>query len=261
MAEQQRAVWRPVRQSPQPDSLPESGSGGASSNAKEESPSKRQKKDGEPKEKTKGKHLKGSRQHKGGADKTWTSKDPSIAAILGTMARMSLQNASRNRLALGAVMDVLLVPSEHVLAKEMNIEIRAHSSKAITMREALVANAEAPHMRTLGAPTATLAMTLLETLHSMDVGAVPRENLKTILDSAPTQEQLEEWFAFIKVQSCMDKAVAKIMVSMTTCPHRSAILAALRTAGVDVRHGPAPPGWLEDELAAWLPALDAACKK
>ena len=85
-------------------------------------------------------------------------------------------------------------------------------------------NAEAPQLRTPGAPTAMLAMTLIETLHSIDVGAVPRENLKTVLDSAPTQELLEDWFAFIKVQpSLSDKAVAKILVSMTTCPHRSAI--------------------------------------
>ena len=129
------------------------------------------------------------------------------------------------------------------------------------MREALANSAEAPPMRTLGAPTATLAMGFLEVLQGLDVGGVPRTDLKKITDSAPSQAQLEEWFAFIRVESCADQNTTKILLSMKTCPHRSLILLALRNAGVDVRSGPAPPGWLEDELAAWLPALDAACSK
>ena len=84
-------------------------------------------------------------------------------------------------------------------------------------------------------------MGLLEILQTMDVGALPRDNLKLITDSVPSQVLLEEWFAFIRVESCADKVTTKIMLAMTTCPHRSAILNALRIAGVDVRSGPAPP--------------------
>ena len=247
----ERASWRPTR-TPQQASQAEHGDGGAGTNADAESPTKKQKRDS-----GKGK-SRGSRQHKGGANKNWTSKDTNVAAIMNTMARLALQTAARNRLALGAVVDVALVLNEAPLAVEMQAEFQAHRSKAAAMRTALAENPQAAAMSTLGAPTATLAMTLLETLIQMDVGTVPRRGLEEILAAKPSKETLEEWFAFIKVERCADKTRTKLTLAMVACPHRSGILNALRIAGVDIRSGPAPPGWLEDELAAWLPVLESA---
>ena len=123
--------------------------------------------------------------------------------------------------------------------------------------------------------TAGLAVALMEAVTKMDdIGGAVRTELqkemKKLQEPAPTTEggmltqepavtkaMLEDWAAFIRIERCQDPDLMKLQVAPPRWPALDLIKKALVASGTArLMQGIAPAGYMEDELANWLRALE-----
>ena len=112
-------------------------------------------------------------------------------------------------------------------------------------------------------------MVVLETLITLDIGGRPKELIKSYLNQHQPEEpgqqptldrvDIEMVVAFVRVEKCTDKERSKVVIAMQNFELRQTIIKSLQNEGKSVYHcGPAPAGWLEEELSLWLETLKDA---
>ena len=164
---------------------------------------------------------------------------------------------------MAATTDTVLADVDNSLVTAIKEEGVSFAAMVEFTRKRLEEDPTAPPMSSVGAPTASTVIGFLEALAKADVGAVPRAAITAFLhdvqpesgDPTCSKEQLEQQFAFLRLEKMHDEAKIKIVIAMHGAPLRPMILAALRNMGLDVRTGMAPPGWMEEELSTWVDAL------
>lgn len=106
-------------------------------------------------------------------------------------------------------------------------------------------------------------MALLEGFHKADVGASARTNIGKYLHAIQPEEEgteatitkfdIEMTVHFIRLKKCHDEKKTKLMVGAPSWTIRPVITAGLKREGAATYYvGPAPPGWLEDEISSWF---------
>ena len=212
-----------------------------------------------PKTKTR----RGGRRRGKHSKKQWGNKDKSLQSLLLSMLKLTLQNSQKNRMTMAATTDTVLADVDNSLVTAIKEEGVSFAAMVEFARKRLEEDPTAPPMSSVGAPTASTVIGFLEALAKADVGAVPRAAITAFLqevqpesgDPTCSKEQLEQQFAFLRLEKMHDEAKIKIVIAMHGAPLRPMILAALRNMGLDVRTGMAPPGWMEEELSTWVDAL------
>ena len=108
-----------------------------------------------------------------------------------------------------------------------------------------------------------LALAALEGLLAAEIGGRCRKLIDEYLekcqpadlDQEPTisMEQLSDEVHFIRVERTHDPNVVKLVLGIKGWEGRKLLLDGLRAEGKAHHHvGPAPEGWLEEEIPIWL---------
>jgi len=208
-----------------------------------------------------GSHRGGRRHRRGGhTDKKWTSKDTNIQQCLATIAKLTLQTAQRQRLTMATVVDTFTMPKDLTVIVQLQKTLDEYRKTVQAAREE-----GADQLRAVGSPTASLAVSLVETLQNCDVGGRLKKELGEYLDKIEPQSggepvvdriNLELDVLAIKIEQPYDESKAKLLLAAPHWPLRGAITIAFQTEGIATRMtGVMPADWLEDELASWLDVL------
>jgi hypothetical protein len=214
--------------------------------------------------KGKSKGHRGGRRGRRGAnhtDKKWTSKDANMQSLLSTLCKLTLQNTFKLRMMAATIIDTFTVGKDHEVVQKLEA-VLAEYRKAV--EAARPSGIEA--LQKIGGPVASLVVGLLESLMRCDIGGKSKKDIAAYLDgitpAAPgvepvvTRMNIELDVAAIRVEKCHDDSRVKIPIAAPQWPMRGVVTHAFISEGRATRHtGPAPPGWLEDELASWLDVL------
>eukprot|EP00959_Pyramimonas_sp_CCMP1952_P159854 3343428-Pyramimonas_sp.AAC.1 len=100
-------------------------------------------------------------------------------------------------------------------------------------------------------------MAMIEVLVKQDIGAKCKEELNTALQQINELDahQAQDMFPICKVEKCHKSSTAKIMFTCRDLSTRQKIMAVLNCANKPACLGPAPAGFVEDELALYMDAL------
>ena len=184
---------------------------------------------------------------------------PRMMALLTVMLKNQLQTTQACRRMEGAMMDTIMVKVTlglYILVKRVQASF---GKKVEDYREALLSdpNAEPP-----GSPVPDLFMIFVEGLALMDVGENHRAELESIIkainDYAPHQRAwIERRVSVFQESVTANKENAKFTFCFRDDILRTQILNACSamTRTFDIKHGAAPPGWMEDELQCWLEGM------
>ena len=117
----------------------------------------------------------------------------------------------------------------------------------------------------VGSPAASMAMALLDGLLECDIGGKSKDEIKLYIEKvqpsaggvATIQKQdIELVVQAVRVEKTHDETTAKVVVAAPFWELRGIVTRAYLNEGVATRHtGPAPAGWLEDEMSMWLDAI------
>ena len=112
-----------------------------------------------------------------------------------------------------------------------------------------------------GPPTPSVFMRLLEELAKLDVGGKNKKiieeeigRLESAGEDAPNQ--LLRTVTMCKFESCYDQDQVKLVIAMNELPSRSAVLDSLVQIGLTYKQGPAPAGYLEEEVSSRIEAIE-----
>ena len=185
--------------------------------------------------------------------------NPKMMALLTIMLKNQLQITQTCRRMEGAIMDTIMTKVTlglYILVKRVQA---AFGKKVEDYREALLCD---PNAAPPGSPVADFFMTFVEGLVVMDIGADRREEVQAIIkeinDSAPHQRAwIERRVSVFQISVTANKENAKFTICFRDEYLRKHILdaCARMPRTFDIKHGAAPPGWMEDELQCWLEGL------
>ena len=115
-----------------------------------------------------------------------------------------------------------------------------------------------------GNPVPSAALTLLETLLTLEIGAANRKGIEGYLEyiqqSHHQQASLTMDFPVCRLQRCHNQDQVKLLMSCHAqhpTPLRVIILHSLIQLDIEKMHGQAPRGYLEEELEEYLSILNA----
>ena len=186
---------------------------------------------------------------------------------------LTLKNTHTCRMMQPAYMDTYTMKASHPLASAVHGALQEYRDMITQVKkdESLDADARRLRLATMGSPTAGMVVAFVDQLSRLDIGAAQREPLHKWLDAVePEGEQMvegkieradiEDAIAFVRLESCYDVEMTKLHIAGVHWPLRPAVKAAMRSLGTTItcHTGPAPIGWMEEEAASWLHALEAA---
>ncbi|CAK0894958.1 unnamed protein product [Prorocentrum cordatum] len=158
-----------------------------------------------------------------------------------------------------AVADTWTKAVTHPLLTHISDELegsrkRVHGFKSELNKEAL---------QRLGPPTPALVLAMLEGLVTCEVGGRVEQHITDYFEECqpadeakdPTidVEALMDQVPFIRIEKTHDPNVASLAMGAHDSPARKFVIDGLRAEG-EARHhvGPAPVGWMEEEISVWL---------
>ena len=105
------------------------------------------------------------------------------------------------------------------------------------------------------APGATMAM--MEALALQDIGAKSKGDINEMLDKLNKMDsyQVQDMFPICKIEKAYKTGTANILFTCRDQEVRQHILSALHNAEKTACSGPAPAGYVEDELTLWMDAM------
>ena len=243
--------------------------GGEQDEKDEEMPGEKDDKD---KKKGKGKRP----GHRGGRrashrEKTYTGKDKSLKELLKMLIKLTLSNSHKLRLLQPSAWDTFIMKEDHEVYQALLSEMDNYRAQVAAAKSLDDTEAQRQQLREIGSPAAGMAMSLLEALYQADIGRGVRKNIETELHKiappiaaegaaqqpvATSRTQLEEVVNWVRLEKCKDEAKVKVLISAKTWEAMPYIKEAFVALG-DIEHlkGAPPSGWLEDEVATWLEAL------
>ena len=213
---------------------------------------------GKGKGKGKGKARRKRRSTQGKKPEYLKTKDPALRYILNIMSRLILQTQSMVRTALGLLLTTIIIdkttePAVSAITEQQNFKN--------ALRELRSSDEDEP--KPLGAPHLQIFHSFMLGLSKApDIGAPNRDAITawiTEADSAPDppgyiQEYCQSFQVF-NVRSNEEKC--RLQIAMPAGNIRSHVLKAIENiGGARISSGPAPRGFLEEELSDWISMLE-----
>lgn len=191
-------------------------------------------------------------------DRKLQTKDKQLKELLMNMGKLLLSTTQQVRTLRGATLDTFIADSDHQAIKAVEAEGKAFAQQVEQWRKRREDDEEAAPP---GPPAPTVFVELVTTLAAMDVGAATRQTLQGMLDSverhASPQTFLAQQIQVCRLESIKQEGKAKLVMNLNRVDPsiRTAIIGALTQTGADHKAGAAPPGYLEDEVSAWVTAI------
>mmetsp|Transcript_35005 Transcript_35005/g.99953 ORF Transcript_35005/g.99953 Transcript_35005/m.99953 type:complete len:264 (-) Transcript_35005:235-1026(-) len=259
-----RAAWRP-----QEGSWAQSRSSGTVSKQEEEGTTRTLRKNGtnEDVAGAKDRVRRGRRRRNEDKDRSIATKDKGLKELLTVMMKQLSIVSQQSRLLMATQCDKFLVSHSSKLIEAMQAEGTAFARMVDKMRERRDNGDEraAKQLEQLGPPTATVAMAFLAALNQQDVGGANRQAIKDFFAKAEpaegvepevTKSMIEDWITVCRIESVYDENKRMITLAMRTFPLRQHIVSAMTMIGHPPMRGVAPPGYLEEEVSAWIEAMN-----
>ena len=156
---------------------------------------------------------------------------------------------------MGAEVDTFIAKSDNPIIKAADQEGKNFAAAVGLYHKAKEANPDAPPP---GPPADTVFCGILEQALHADIGATNREALTKILADierdGPTTFNLDVHIC--KLERCANPQSTKVPIAMNTYKDRKTIISTLSNAGFQHCRGPAPPGYLEEDLSEWAAAIE-----
>ena len=169
----------------------------------------------------------------------------------------------RIRMLSGIMYDIFIVGMASPIITAMQAGGTAIAAEGSRRREAAEADGDG-RVLALGAPTATMFLAFASASALLVLGGASKNTINEWLTLAAgvamgggtlTQSGIAERVAICKLESCFDEGMTKVVLSFRECPIRLPVLASTQQTEAVHKKGQAPPGFMEDEWAAWLVAL------
>jgi hypothetical protein len=191
------------------------------------------------------------------------SSDPNLRYVLSIMARLSLQTQSMVRTCLGLllttiIMDKNIEPAVSALAEQEQFKLALRELRSND------ANDNSP----LGPPHLQIFHSFMQGLaKAEDIGAPNRTTIQCFVDETDQSADPAAYIAdHCQSFQCFnvrnDDKKCRLQIAMPAGTVRSSVMKAIdNIAGARVSSGPAPRGYLEEELSDWVSMLDVDAKK
>jgi hypothetical protein len=175
-----------------------------------------------------------------------------LKSLLALMVKQILHSAQQVRLLAGALMDTFIIPSDSILAANIQAEGTSIAREAQRRREA------ATDLQPVVPIGPTLFMTMLETLETLPIGEGNQEQVRIMADKYVKMEidALSDIVQQVKISSCHDDSKCKLVLVMERNAERKVIIRSILSLR-DCEHkiGQGPASYMEEELAEWVDAL------
>ena len=194
-------------------------------------------------------------------NKKLATKDPQLHQLLETLIRLCLMNQQELRNITGFLYDTAFVKDDSPIATTMLQEIRSFTAEAAKRRSEAEAAGDTSRPTPLGPPHRCLALALLEGILASDCGGANKTRVaeihKTWSEAASDdQSKLDDFIHTCRLSKAGAPGTTRITIALPKGTDRSTILTALRAIeNTDLKSGPPPAGWLEEELSDWLTVL------
>ena len=216
---------------------------------------------------TRGKRGSGRRRNGKSTPKTIEVENQALRDMLVTMGKVTLQSAQRSRLALGCLVTTILLPADSPVAKAMEGEKTSYLERAGELNDQMAtakkAGAEADQTRlkgeitSNGPPDPYILVAMCLALAPLEIGLRSRQELQKAIESF---QQGPLKVLMCRLEKTAEESTKKISLALEDRQFRDSLAEAAANATFQVKTGPAPPGFLEDELSSYIEAL-AAQKK
>ena len=161
----------------------------------------------------------------------------------------------RVRQLMGAEVDTFIGKSDNPIIKAAEAEGRHFAAAVGAYHKAKETNPDAPPP---GPPADAVFCGILEHVINEDIGAINKETIKQILadidTDGPSTFNLD--IHMCKLERCANPQSTKVLIAMNTYKDRKTVISALTNAGFQHLRGPAPPGYLEEDLSEWAAAIE-----
>ncbi|CAK0852503.1 unnamed protein product, partial [Prorocentrum cordatum] len=167
--------------------------------------------------------------------------------LLTTIVRATYQNTKQIRELKGRIITAVKISDTDPLVEAIEQENRNHARAIRREGES--------HGR--GPPAPGAAMAMMEALTQQDIGAKSKGDLTTTIEriNAMDQHQVQDSFPICKLDKAYKSGQANILFNCRGYEIRQRLMTALRNADKQACVGPAPAGFVEDELTLWMGAL------
>ena len=98
---------------------------------------------------------------------------------------------------------------------------------------------------------------MMEALALKDIGAKSKGDITDTIQhiNGLDQYQVQDIFPICKLEKAYKSGQAKILINCRNYDIRSCIMTAFHNAQIPACSGPAPAGFVEDELAMWMDTM------
>ena len=207
----------------------------------------------------------GANRRRGAEDRerVITTRDDGLRELLLLLSMLVHQTAARTRELMGCSCDTWLLPTTSTLARRLKAEMAAFTTRVnewrINRDRALDSGEEPPPA--MGNPSVLLFREMIDALQDEDVGQANKDQLMvagTALDElGPTG--IEQQVPLCRIDATANENTTKITVAMNTYEHRALVLAAMgQMTNANYKGGGPPPGFMEEEVGAWIQQLRGA---
>jgi len=171
-----------------------------------------------------------------------------MADLLKVVVKQLIINTKATRELKGAVLTTILVDASHAMPAAIESENKAY---ARAVREAGPGHG-------LGPVAASAFLAMVEALAQLDVGMASTKALTALVEelNAMPQNQMQDEVPICRLERTYKKDKCKVIFMVRAASTREAVVRALMNIEMAPQVGAAPPGYLEDELAMWLAALE-----
>ncbi len=185
-----------------------------------------------------------------------------MSQLLTVMLKQMLNNTMKVRQLHAATVDTILISKSSPVITALTAEGDAFAEQVAAIRKA-----DKSKLSAVGPPTAGQVVAILEALVDADVGAQSRAAVRDLLHRIQPPEgvathgllnkaDLEAEYDYIRIEKTAVPDTLKLIMAMNKSPSRALILRAFESLGAQVKRGVAPAGWMEEELATWLEAVE-----
>ena len=179
-----------------------------------------------------------------------TDLDPQLRACLLTISKLLANTTQRTRALWGMSVTTAIVDKADPVVKSLEAEAKLFANQVAELRAKIAAgdadNPQALEAKTalqqLGPPAPTMMIAMMQTLRDAVAARVQR-----------AEQEPPDYVKYCRLEGCHDEAKAKISYA-TTDPELDKVIGNLLPGKVML--GQPPPGWLEDDLSAWIESLE-----
>ena len=194
--------------------------------------------------------------------------DKDMKGLRILLLKQVLMNTQSQRTLTACVVDKFQVPSSSPLITSMTAEGQSFAAMVADLQSRRDQGDEAARkeLTGLGPPTPAIFTAFLETLTQREIGKKSRSDLLELLNKIEPETEMEDAtvsrtdlmdkITICRIESVHDPSSKMISIAMRGFAYRDAILTAMNNLDLPPKRGTAPAGYIEEELSAWIDALE-----